>query len=482
MQQNKRDSLEGKDVVKKDIKRKVVFCPIHMTSLNAMIAFAVSMQKSTGCIPIFLLATYNMHKLSNLIEDRNIKVIKVDPYVWHNNTLIAKLRQKVIHMVHKWVLAGYPFPNLLFRHIDEFYIRLEKYYQELLPLLSQLNPKSIVIPDDRSLGYGFLPALLKVCLTLGVTSVVPPISYAGDRRDLVYSRKSLTIFSEDKLFKKYPNNLVESEIGCSISVSFYPAITTEVLYRFGSLSKNPWVLGGGLSDLVLVDGKEMESRYIYYGCDPKKIIVTGQPFCDSIFYALKNKNELRNKLSRKYGLDKGHLTVLSLPQYGEHKILPWDKHWEEIRFLCEILSSKTGDVLVSLHPKMEIEQYEFIESEFGISIVDENLKDILPIADSFTATFSSTVDWAVLCKIPTIVFDFIGIDTGICDDYDGVVVVNSRGEYSSLISQVQNDMGFCQQLIKGHIGKAESLSPLDGNCMERVINIFCQPEIVMKRK
>ena len=65
--------------------------------------------------------------------------------------------------------------------------------------------------------------------------------------------------------------------------------------------------------------------------------------------------------SRKYEIDSRQLTVLALPQMGEIGKLPWDQHWKEIRFLCEVFSEGSGSVLISLHPKMDSEKYSFIE-------------------------------------------------------------------------------------------------------------------------
>lgn len=149
--------------------------------------------------------------------------------------------------------------------------------------------------------------------------------------------------------------------------------------------------------------------------------------------------------------------------------MPWDKHWEEIRFLCESLCGGNRDTLISLHPRMDIDKYRFIESDYNIPIAEEPLREILPTADSFVATFSSTVEWAVLCKIPTIVVDFYGHNYDMFDDYKGVVVVNDRHKFTDILKRIIEDNDYSEKLVRFNAEKASKLSPFDGKCMERIV-------------
>ncbi len=455
-------------------KKRIVFCPVHATSLDAMLPVACHIQKHTDVDVIFLLGSPNMIDISEKLAGLGLESIKIMPFEWNSqNTLIINLRNHALRLFHLWVLKGYAVPDKLFRYCDEFYHRLTHYYCKLMELLPRLDPVSVVLPDDRSLGYGFLPAIIKASADMSIRRIVLPVSYAADKRNLTRapSRKDLVIKKGAVLFLKYPDNIAEDNSGTRFS--FYPPITTEVLFRFGALPGNPWVMGGGGSDMVLVDGEEMKSRYIGFGCSPDKLTITGHPAHDQLFSMLGDRGKIRDEIRKKYGTDKEKLTILSLPQMGEIGKLPWDQHWKEIRFLCETFSEGAGDTLISLHPKMNEKQYRFIEAEYGIPVANEPLREILPAADYFAASFSSTVEWAVLCGIPTIVFDFYNRNYDMYNDFKGVVVTSDRQGFPALLNRVQGDPAFSEQLKQSNLEKAAMLSPFDGMCTKRIAQVCC---------
>jgi hypothetical protein len=118
-------------------------------------------------------------------------------------------------------------------------------------------------------------------------------------------------------------------------------------------------------------------------------------------------------------------------------------------------------------------QYRFIELDYDIPIVTEPLSEILPAADCFSATFSSTVEWAVLCKIPSIVFDFYGFDYDMYDDYDGVVLVKEKADLKNVLNKIKCNQAYRQHLSLAHKKKAAELSPFDGKCAKRIIAACC---------
>jgi len=100
-----------------------------------------------------------------------------------------------------------------------------------------------------------------------------------------------------------------------------------------------------------------------------------------------------------------------LPQTYEHKILSWDKHWELISLICKEASRQNANILISLHPKMNIAQYEYLEKTFSLKIAKHALREILVSADVFVAgQGSSTLVWAFLCDIPTVICDWFGLN------------------------------------------------------------------------
>lgn len=447
----------------------VLFCPIHKTSLNVMLPIARQIKRETKVDVKFLFGRGEVYEEIDEVVKEEFQSIILEPYDHKiKNKFIQKIHKKFLQILDIYIILGYPVSNSIFKWFNEFYQHVDKYYNELVRIFSDSLPISVVIPDDRSVASGLLPALLKICNELKINTVIPPISYAGDMRSLKASeyRKKYCRVKHKKLFEKYSGNLVRVDKNY---ISFYPTIITEILYRINALPKNPWVLGGGLSSKVLAEGEAARLRLVENGCDPAKIIVVGHSSHDALFLKKEKKSSIRTCLKNKYKLSKDNLIILSLPQLGEHNILGWNEHWKEIHFLCDIFSKSQADTLISLHPKMDIKEYSFITEKYNIPILGEALQDVLPAADIFAATFSSTVEWAVLCNIPTIVFDFYSLGYNMYDNYNGVVIINNRSKLLSTINRIQNDGNYYEFLRLGHMERAKYLSPFDGKCTQRII-------------
>ncbi len=202
------------------------------------------------------------------------------------------------------------------------------------------------------------------------------------------------------------------------------------------LPDNPWIMGGGKSTFVLVEGEDIKRRYIEWGCNKDKIIVTGRAAHDYLFEGFKQKQNIRDRLFKKYHFNQDvKLILVALPQYAEEGLLSWEKHLNEINFIGSIYQQLNANCLISLHPRMERNNYLFLEKEYSLVIAEEPLSDILPAADIFTATYSSTVPWAVLCQIPTVVFDFL--DFGYESfNYPGTIIVKDKEKYNVGIRKI----------------------------------------------
>jgi hypothetical protein len=125
---------------------------------------------------------------------------------------------------------------------------------------------------------------------------------------------------------------------------------------------------------------------------------------------------------------------------------------------------------------MKYETYKFIEQQYKIYIAKEKLADILPVADIFSATFSSTVQWAVLCEIPAIVFDFYGLNYTCYDFLKGVIKVNEKSKLEKEINRLLNDDEYYKKMAKEQAKIAGYISPFDGKCLERIADVIVHPE------
>lgn len=147
-----------------------------------------------------------------------------------------------------------------------------------------------------------------------------------------------------------------------------------------------------------------------------------------------------------------------------------------MRFLAQALRDQGGNVLISLHPRMDPAQYQFLEKEYHLPIARQRLAEILPAADLFLATFSSTVLWAVLCRIPCLVVDFYNFGYNDFDFITGVEQVDRREEFAPRLAELLSPAG---QERRDHLSRenqrwAEELSIFDGHCRQRLVQALVE--------
>ena len=67
----------------------------------------------------------------------------------------------------------------------------------------------------------------------------------------------------------------------------------------------------------------------------------------------------------------------------------------------------------------------------------ERLLSVLPIADLYIATFSSTIIWSTLCGIKTVILDFYGFNYEHFDFLHSITKINNK---FSLVTDIVNVM------------------------------------------
>jgi len=286
---------------------------------------------------------------------------------------------------------------------------LELHYDIILKLVKINNINVFLINGDRHLGYE--PVFLKISKVLNISSIIP---YFVDFSD------------EERILKnKGKNNY------------YYAHPIGNALQNFGVLSSDPYVMGCGESDILCLNSKQNVEKYIQKGVDKDKIYLVGDISFDRLYNNYIKREALKKEIKKKYSLNKGaEIVIIALPQLAEHRLMSWDDHWKEIHFLMKELSSINKNILISLHPKMDKLKYEFLESDYNCKILDERLGIVLPIADLFVATFSSTVVWSVLCEIKTIVVDFYDLNYSMYDFLTSIEIVNNRDEFKDILMNI----------------------------------------------
>lgn len=421
--------------------------------------------------PVFIISNLIVEKSIDPLKNAAIGFVKINKYA--AGQLKKRPRNKVIFSFYNFLKSTGLKLILDYVKTDKI---LKTHYRQALEIIQEYKPAAVFLTGDRHLGFE-LP-LIKAAKVNGIKTIIVPVSYS-DPEASSKIRKETSEYRIGKIFpivnriffsrKEMKKQIYNSTSGKFV---FYNAGVTMALYKNNMLPVNPWIMGGGNSDMIIADGKETKEKYEKLGVPGEKIMITGHQSYDILYQNLINKDNLKKKIYEEYSFDfNKKLIILGVPQLAEHGFLSWPEHWKEIDFLISTLSGLKENLLLSLHPKSDLSRYKFLEKKYNCAISKNPLADILAIADCYIATFSSTVRWAVLCAIPTIVVDFYNFNYDVFDKYKGVKKVNQKDLLEPIAKKILADESYHKSIQKEQKEAAEKIAPFDGKSRQRILEI-----------
>lgn len=339
-------------------------------------------------------------------------------------------------------------------------------------LVRELQPRAIVVPGDRNTG--FEPLILRAGRELGIVTIIPPTAISATLDGLFIARRQNEghfVTNRPSFKRSFPNQWRHDPLSGE-DLSFYGVATTYAYDRHHMLPCNPWVLGGGLSDWVMAESEDVKRRYVDLGVASDKILVTGHPDHDGLAASLRDKEATRLQLITKYGLDPAQkILVLCLPNWAEVGFRSWEWHWGVNEFLCRCATRLNCNILLSLHPSQNRERYSFLEERYPpLRILDERLATMLPAADIyFTGLSSSTVPWAVLAAVPTILADHYPEKDRIHFGLPGVIYVPESKDLEAAVARLVDDENYFQELRRQQQASRHFYGNPDGKAMTRIL-------------
>jgi hypothetical protein len=460
---------------------KVLFHIGNFPACNEMFVIIDAMLERTGIDVYVFVENKDISKyIATNYADRNIHLIDYYSNKQENIISEGKRKKRLVNNIKKKLVKEWrKFKDRLYRlRIFDEYKRkklsslIAMNTQKAQKVVSEIQPDSLVVRGDRHLGNHWEGALLKVCGDLGVPRIIVPVAASGfeGRLKMRRGRKTFLLNEENPLLKEFTKQVVFDSVSEKYLL-YKPAYILRALRDNGMLPDNPWVLGGGNSDKLLVDSEHAKQRFVREGVLEEKVVITGHGSHDTLHQIYTNRVALKESIVEQYGLNLERKTVLvALPQLGEHKILPWEEHWKEIHFICETLQALEANVLVSLHPRMNPENYRFVEDEYDLSIVKERLYKVLPAVDVYICTFSSTLEWSVMCGIPTVIIDFYGFNYTMYDDIDALSVISQKTDFATSVERLVLDKTYYESVMGKTKKSANKFGAFDGCSLDRIIN------------
>lgn len=229
--------------------------------------------------------------------------------------------------------------------------------------------------------------------------------------------------------------------------------------------RNPWIVNTGSADIVGVESQALLERHVSLGADRRRLHLVGHPIKDTMADTVVNRAQLRSTVEER------ELIIVAIPpdQTGHRGTEFGSYESVQDAFLLPLMQEGTR-VIVSLHPNCS-EAHRSRLQALGYTVSDEPLAKILPLADLFVASVSSTIKWALSCGIPVLNYDIY--DYGY-DTYDGsaaVQTVSSLHAYREAISRWRDP---AEQRRRKTAATADSArwGPPEGGSMQRIISLI----------
>jgi hypothetical protein len=388
-------------------------------------------KKRRNIVITLIVDCINEDKVFQSIQNlKNVNIIYIIPSKKLNKDDKGLKKKGILHKFIKYTSVGQ------FFYFFIQFVKMFRYVKKADTIITHEKPDVIILNGDRR-SVSLEQAFLKKSIQKSIRTIIPYTCVMSNGISIrlldINSFRIKTLFDKFVFnFFRHITKKVENE-----EIIFYDASSTLVLSLFGTLSKNPWLIGNGLSDIVCIDNNFSFNKYQNDMLFPSKFKIIGDIEYDSLYI---NSNLEKDNFYNKYNIkiDK-EIVIVALPQLAEHLILSWKEHWAEINFIMEELNKFDLNLLISLHPKMDIVNYYYLESKYNCRILDEELKIVLSYSDLFIASNSSTVIWSTILGIKTIIVNYYGLDVSFFNGIKSIRYINKKEFFYQSIQELLNE-------------------------------------------
>ena len=450
------------------------------TALNGM-KFLIKQSISRGYVSKILILKNQSNKVRDL-DKKNI--IYVDLFKIKLLTILNLFNCEILFLIINYFFKK---SSISRNYKTNLLIELKKFLWKkkfkatsffVNSILIKYNPRTIYCYSDRirTLEVTFL----KIAKLLRIRTVIPPIATFNNNENLLenirpninnYKRKDVTDLN---VFRRSFKNQIIYDKFTKKYISFYEPWLVEVMNEEDILSQNPWQLGLSTVSYVCLPGEIDYKKFKNNNVPKNKLIITGFAEHDTLYKKFINYSKTKKDFCKYNDISpKDKIILISLPNGKEHKI--WDEktHWEIINEICSKISKIKSNIFLSLHPKCNREEYLFLEKKYSLKILNEPLREILPVADIYISNAnSSTAIWSILCEIPLIIIDLFNNNFPMnTDNINGIVCIKDLNNLNKVAKKIIFNSNECKRIKDLFKIQKNKLSIFDGNSTERILKV-----------
>jgi hypothetical protein len=408
-------------------------------------------------------------------------------HIWRIVTRIVpqKYIQSATHglakrLVARARLSGGRFPELVERLTG---ISLEMYRLRLAEArytaaLNALQPDVLCLSED--FPGSFTPPLVKVARELRIPTVVIPFTIPNAREVL-----------EDCFSKSLRDLWLGDYIADYLALHMYPRWTMmykgRVLWRArgrhiisseraGIAPPCPWVLNSGFVDRIAVESEQMLSIYRNADFPSRQLVLTGSASDDMLYEAMAARESSRSSLYEELGLQKDLpllLTSLVPNQFDAMPFCEFDRYDVMLEFWVNALAKwrHRYNVVLKVNPRTPWQDFLYLE-RLGAKVAPHDTIKLMPFAEIYVASISSTLRWATACGIPCINYDVYHYRYGDYLAASGILHVEKKEDFTAAVDRLAGDNEYRETMRRRQVAQAASWGRLDGRSTERLAALF----------
>jgi hypothetical protein len=343
-----------------------------------------------------------------------------------------------------------------------------------LAALLDVKPDCVIISED---GVSSEFRFVSVAARLGIRIVTVPYGY-NMRADIEHDlgRKQADgslVMAEGRagaLLRRLAPHWIKT--GRFAGAVMFPSDYILAAEMVGVTVPDPWIVHGGLADILCVEGEIALERYRKQRVPEAKLRLTGSPYCDEMHDSIASDPAASEGYRAARPIEDGVLRILVSwfpsyhDDYREKSEYPTyeEMSLELLRFLFGLKSAK---VTLSLHPAVSGTHRDLLMSA-GIPVTDEYVIGLIPKNDLFVTYFSSTIRWALAAGKPVVNYDAYKLHI---DSFDspGFVTTDSAAHFKETLTELVENPDSYRSLAAQAIAAAPGWGLMDGRCTDRII-------------
>lgn len=343
-------------------------------------------------------------------------------------------------------------------------------------LINRRRPDLIILGED---GVGGNNAIIKYGRQSDVRSLSLPYEYSTISQHLdevLFYPSSPRVYGMDNAInrwvaRRYPSwahvhnhRTLLRQRGTSILVQEWLRIAPP----------KPWTVHGGSADALAVESQQMMHHYLADDLPQQKLVMTGSVFDDALAATVHESSRLRGSLISTWGLDPARPLLLAglPPDFTYRPTANFSNFRDLLSFWIQTMRSlRSFNVVFHAHPAIPSDMLDYIRS-LKAPLTDQSIATLIPLADAFVVSNSSTIRWAVGCGLPVVNYDVYRFQSRDFDAAPGVMTVNSRKDFSSLLRRLDTDADYFNQQREKQRSVMADWGMFDGHSKERIFGLI----------